>query len=467
MKQQTVHRIMFAAPASGSGKTSVTCGFLSHLVQNHTDVTAFKCGPDYIDPMFHKQVLGIPCGNLDTFFCGHEETADLLASCNHEYAVLEGVMGIYDGLGGIYRQASCYDVACATNTPIILVMDAQKTGRTLISLLKGILADDNARLIKGILLNKISAGFYARISPVISRELEESGYAAKLLGFLPKVPGADFSSRHLGLLTPSEIPELSEKIRAIQSALEENCDLEEILHIMQSAPQMKLQGLSAHLSANTDKTASLPLAVAMDEAFCFYYTENLRLLEACGVKIIPFSPLHDIKLPEGIKGIYIGGGYPELFLKELSENTSMLNSIRSAIESGIPSLAECGGFMYLHESITDTDGTPFSMVGSVKGTCKKKERPVRFGYVELSYEKDIEGNPLLAALSGMRGHEFHYYESNNCGRNITVKKAGDTITWPAMHIGYEHVWGFPHLYFASAPEFLTAFTNAMRSIRGE
>ena len=467
-KHKKINRILFAAPRSGSGKTMFTCGFLNLLKKKGVDVKSYKCGPDYIDPMFHKKVLGIYGGNLDTFFCSHEKVAAILGGCEHEYAVIEGVMGIYDGIGGLSVTASGYDVATATKTPILLIIDAYGTGRTIISQIKGILADDGKKLIKGIILNKTSEGFYIRLKTAINDELYSCGYEARVLGYLPKLKDVSVDSRHLGLIRPDEIADIKEKIDTISDAIEKYCDVDEILKIMKNAETIDSESAytaesSSDLSNEADSVNQtnecqplVTMAVAMDEAFCFYYKENLELLKRLGVKIVPFSPIHDEKLPEEIDGLYIGGGYPELYLKELSENESMRKSIRTAIENGIFSIAECGGFMYLNKSISDEDGNTYEMVGVVDGECTKCDRLVRFGYIQLQ-------NP--DGTDAIKGHEFHYYDSTLNGSDMVAVKAGDDKKWEAMHVGNDHIWGFPHMYFESNEAFVAKFVEEMRNGR--
>ena len=467
-KHKKINRILFAAPRSGSGKTMFTCGFLNLLKKKGVDVTSYKCGPDYIDPMFHKKVLGIYGGNLDTFFCSHEKVAAILGGCEHEYAVIEGVMGIYDGIGGLSVTASGYDVATATKTPILLIIDAYGTGRTIISQIKGILADDGKKLIKGIILNKTSEGFYIRLKTAINDELSSCGYEARVWGYLPKLKDVSVDSRHLGLIRPDEIADIKEKIDTISDAIEKYCDVDEILKIMKNAETINSESAyiaesSSDLSNEADSVNQtnecqplVTMAVAMDEAFCFYYKENLELLKRLGVKIVPFSPIHDEKLSEEIDGLYIGGGYPELYLKELSENESMRKSIRTAIENGIFSIAECGGFMYLNKSISDENGNNYEMVGVVDGECTKCDRLVRFGYIQLL-------NP--DGTDAIKGHEFHYYDSTLNGSDMVAVKAGDDKKWEVMHVGNDHIWGFPHMYFESNEAFVAKFVEEMRNGR--
>lgn len=485
MAGQTTHkrvkRILLAAPKSGSGKTMITCGLLNLFKEKGFDVTSFKCGPDYIDPMFHKKVLGIYGGNLDTFFCSHERVKEILFSCDHELAFIEGVMGVYDGIGGLSVEGSCYDIAKATDTPIILVVDGKGAGRSIISMIKGILLDDTDHLIKGIILNRVTENFYLRLKPLIEKELSAAGYQVKLLGAVPELKDILIDSRHLGLLRPDEITDLKAIIDAISDALERFVDIEALLDIMNwySGEEANIYVKSeSHKEADgcvREKASSVNLAVAMDDAFCFYYRENLKLLEKLGVSLKFFSPLHDKKLPEDIQGIYIGGGYPELHLKELSENVTMRQSIKEAVEKGIPSIAECGGFMYLHEKIYSPEGDAFDMVGVVSGTCKKQDHLVRFGYVELkkndskrehiSLELEAQANSFASSLEGIRGHEFHYYDSSDNGDSMVAVKAGEEKLWDTMHVTGNTVWGFPHLYFESKPEFAEHFVEAMRNVR--
>ncbi len=463
------NRIMIAAPKSGSGKTLFTCGLLNLLKRSGRDVTSFKCGPDYIDPMFHKKVLGIYGGNLDTYFCGPGGVRSILGGCGHKYAVIEGVMGVYDGLGGLSLEGSSYDAAMATDTPIILVVDARGAGRTILSTVKGILADDEKRLIKGIILNKVSGSFYERLKTAAEESLGKAGFDVKILGYLPKLESVNIDSRHLGLMMPGEVDSIREKIDLLSDTIDKYCDIGEILSIMEGAEEIPVEGGKSHgdgADQPVQESNPVRLAVAMDDAFCFYYKENLKALESLGAKLCFFSPLKDEKLPEGTAGIYIGGGYPELHLKELEENESMRKSIKDAIDSGTPTIAECGGFMYLHESIRDEEGRERSMVGAVNGSCSKQDHLVRFGYVELDDKGGTAEGSFARALKGMRGHEFHYYDSTDNGSDMIVRKVGSALSWDAMHVRKGQVFGFPHMYFPSAPEFTGEFVKVMRDGRG-
>ena len=344
-----VNRVLLAGMTSGSGKTTLTCAFLRCLLKRGYDLKSYKCGPDYIDPMFHKKAFGIESRNLDIFFMGEEIVKRNVAKAENGYAVMEGAMGIYDGNDPSSSAGSCYEIATITSTPIVLVVNAGKVGRTVISMIKGVIGDDDRKLIKGIILNNISEKFYEMLFPVLEEELSESRPDIKLLGFFPKTKGIDFESRHLGLKLPGESDDTSDKIETASKVFEENIDVAEMISIMESAREFEISEKSG--SDMQCKGEGLTLAVALDDAFCFYYPDNIEMFEERGVKIKYFSPLNDSEVPEDADGILLGGGYPELYLEKLSANKEMLTSIKSFIEEKKPSLAECGGFMYLGKSI--------------------------------------------------------------------------------------------------------------------
>lgn len=472
-ENKRLNRIMFAAPRSGSGKTMITCGFLNLFKRRGLDITSYKCGPDYIDPMFHRKVLGIVGGNLDTYFCDYEQIMNILSETDHEYAVLEGVMGVYDGLGGIDTKASSMDVAIASRTPIILIVDAYGSGRTVISLIKGILSDDKEGLIKGIILNRVSDNFYDRLKPVLEEELNKS-FDVKILGYLPVLKDVHIDSRHLGLISPDEIHNINEQINLISDQMEKSIAVDDVISIMNmaediisDASESVLGNISENISASRDETVgdtsgSFRIAVARDEAFSFYYQENLKLLEIRGIEIVYFSPLHDKKIPDNVDGVLLGGGYPENYLPELSKNKDMLESVKKVFsDDSVFSLAECGGFMYLHNYIESEAGTKYQMAGVIQGGCKRKQRLVRFGYIEsdLAFKNTKKKYKI-------RGHEFHYYDSTDNGEDGIIYKAGTDISWKGMHITDMHVWGFPHFYYMSCPEFVDYIYECMEKKHG-
>lgn len=449
-------RIMIAAPQSGSGKTLITCALLQALKEKNYYLESFKCGPDYIDPMFHKTVLGISSRNLDPFFTEDSITRMLLAKGqdSRDLAVIEGVMGLYDGLGGIREEASSYALAKATNTPIILTVNARGMGRSLLALLSGFLQYDTAHLIKGVILNQTPSSF----ASVLSKEIEETFHIPVVASF-PVRDDVRIESRHLGLVMPYELEDIQSRLKIASQVLCENANIEQILEIAKSAPKLEYDVKRDIKQKLTEKT--IRIGVARDEAFCFYYEDNLDLLKSLGAKLIFFSPLHDDTLPKDLDGILFGGGYPELYLKELEENESMRNSVKSAIENKMPSLAECGGFMYLHDTIFDSEKKPYKMAGVIHACCMKKERLVRFGYLTLNSKTDS----FLQKGETIRGHEFHYYDSEDNGECAIAKKPVGIRSWECVHAGSDHWWGFAHLSYYSNPKFAEKFAEACRSYK--
>ena len=453
-----INRFMIAAPKSGSGKTMITCALLQLLKDSGKNVLSYKCGPDYIDPMFHKKVLGVPSKNLDTFFTDEKTTVQLFLDerADGDFAVLEGVMGLYDGLGGIYEQGSSYHLAKVTQTPIILVVDAKGMGKSVLALIAGFLQYDTHHLIKGVLLNRMSKGYYDIIKPLIEKEL-----FVKVVGYFPEQKDIGLSSRHLGLVMPDELADIKEQLDELAGRLKKTIDLDMLLDIAVEAEEItKTTNTEQMQIQNQNNTVNI--AVAMDEAFCFYYEDNLRLLEKCGAKLQYFSPLHDTKLPDNCDALLLGGGYPELYAKELSENLSMRNSIKTAFKTGLPTVAECGGFMYLHtyihnicEEDADAQNYVFGMTGALDSECHFKGKLVRFGYIEL----EEKHNNFLPTDEKIRAHEFHYYDSTDNGADCIATKPATGRSYDCV-ISHDNYWlGFPHLYYPSNPHFAESFVR--------
>lgn len=454
-----INRIMIAAPKSGSGKTTITCALLQALKDAGERVVSYKCGPDYIDPMFHKTVLGIESKNLDTFFTGEDETKQLfLQGCTEgETAVLEGVMGLYDGLGGIREEGSSYHLAKVTKTPIVLVVDAKGMGRSVIALLAGFLAYDTEKLIKGIIFNRMSQAYYEVIRPIAEKEL-----GVMLLGCFPEQK-QHIQSRHLGLYLPQEVSDIRVRLKETAQELCHNLSIEAVIRIAEGAPLLDApSGKEGWAEPETEYSRienQAVIAVARDEAFCFYYAENLALLERCGVRLQFFSPLRDKALPEHCCGVLLGGGYPELYAKELSENTEMRHSIQQAFLCGMPMTAECGGFLYLHKSLRNRDGISYPMAGVLSGNCRDMGRSVRFGYVEI---REME-SCFLPEGESIRGHEFHYFDSSDNGTACTARKPVSGKEYPCIIKGAHYWFGFPHLYYPSNPKFAENFVKAAKN----
>lgn len=450
-------RIMLAATASGSGKTLITCGILQALKNRGMKMSSFKCGPDYIDPMFHGRILGISSKNLDTYFTDEEMTRYLFAreASLSDFSILEGVMGYYDGIAGISLQASAYDVARVTKTPVILIINAKGMSTSVIALIQGFLQFQSDSHIAGVILNHTSAMLYPRLKEQIEKLLP-----IKVLGYVPTVSEYVIESRHLGLVTPNEIENLQEKLEGLATVLEETIDLDAMIKLGECAEDMNFQ----EPKLPDYRCSKVRIGIAKDEAFCFYYRDNLELLERFGAELIFFSPIHDEKLPENLNGLIFYGGYPELYAKELSENQSMIQEIKNAITSGMPYLAECGGFMYLHEFMEDMKGNTHPMLGIIKGTVYKTSKLGRFGYIELKSNKtSVFGNENLFC----RGHEFHYFDSTSNGADFVAKKPLTNRSWECIHANENGVAGFPHMYYYSNPQMIVDFLkNCERTDEG-
>lgn len=449
-----LNRLMLAALKSGSGKTTITCALLKALKDNGQSVVSFKCGPDYIDPMFHKKVIGIPSKNLDTFFTDENLTKELfLRNLNEDnFAVIEGVMGLYDGLGGIREEGSSYHLAKVTNTPIILVIDAKGMGRSIIPMIAGYLSYDKEHLIQGVILNKMSKSYYDVIKPLIEIELNIS-----VLGCFPDQKDIQIQSRHLGLILPDELSDIQQQLCNLSDEFKKTVDIEAINDIANQAKEIDITYNDLRTNGyDSNNTSSSPvIAVAYDEAFCFYYEDNLSLLKDYGARIEYFSPLHDKKLPDECDAILIGGGYPEIYADELSKNICMLKSVKCAFDKGLPIVAECGGFMYLHEELTDAEGITYKLVSAIDGRCEYKGKLVRFGYVNI---KEKQTN-FLREGEYIRGHEFHYYDSTNNGDDCIIQKPVTGREYESVIEG-DNLWaGFPHLYYPSNPSFAKMFVQ--------
>ena len=447
----TVPRLMLAAPASGSGKTTVSCGLLRAAQRRGLAPCAFKCGPDYIDPMFHRAVLGLPSRNLDLFFSGEAEVRSRLAGAapGRGLAVLEGVMGLYDGIGNT-DGASSWRLARATDTPVLLVVRPQGTALTLAALVKGLQTFRAQSQIGGVLLNGCTQRMAGLLAPAIQGET-----GLPVLGFLPVVPQAELPSRHLGLFTPGEIRDLQGKLDRLADQLEETADLEGIFALARSAPPLEGAPL---LPAEEDPEGPV-VAVARDEAFCFYYEDNLDELRRAGARLAFFRPTRDQSLPEGTCGLYLGGGYPELHARALSENRAMGEAVRRAVLDGMPTLAECGGFLYLQSTLEDGEGVSWPMAGVLDGAGFKTSRLQRFGYVTLTAQED---SPYLKQGETVAAHEFHRWDCTRNGELCRARRPSGGEGWNCMVEQGNLLAGFPHLYFPSNPQFAVRFAAACR-----
>ena len=425
---------LVAAPNSGAGKTTMVCALLGALKLQGETPCAFKCGPDYIDPMFHRSVLGIDSFNLDLFFSTPENVRRQYAlhCADHSAAVCEGAMGFYDGLGGTATDASAWAVADTLEVPVLLVLRPKGVSLTLAAQVQGLLNFRRASRICGILLNDCTPSLYALLAPMLERETD-----VPVLGYLPHLPEAQLPSRHLGLYTAAELTDLQSKLRLLAETAQQTVQWPRLREICAAKARQAEAMASVHPRTK--------IAVARDEAFCFTYAETLEALTQAGAQLCFFSPLRDSELPEGAAGLYLPGGYPELHARDLSRNVSMRQSIQNAVCASLPTVAECGGFLYLGQSLEAADGVSYPMAGVLPGAGFRVGRLVRFGYANLSAH---ENSLLFRAGEQFPVHEFHHWDSTENGAALTACKPTTGKQWQCGFISPSLYAGFPHLYWA-------------------
>ena len=442
-------RIMIAAMNSGSGKTVVTCALLRALAKRGLSVEAFKCGPDYIDPMFHTRVLNTPCRNLDLFLQGESGLRRTLEKQRAEVALLEGAMGFYDGVNGT-PEASAWQVAERTQTPVVLVVRPKGTSVTLAAQIRGLVDFRPDSQIVGILLNDCKPTLYAHLKPILERE---TGLA--VLGCLPPLEEARLESRHLGLVTAAEVREFQSRFDRLAAQLDHSADLDKLLSLaaeVEPPPEQKREPAPERCV----------IAVARDKAFCFYYEDNLDALREAGARLAFFSPLRDSALPEA-DGLYLGGGYPELYAGELSENTALREELLRQISGGMPTLAECGGFLYLKKTLRDEAGRSVPMVGALPGEGYPTQGLRRFGYLRLSAEEETM---LFRPGEHIPAHEFHYWDCTENGDRFRAEKPSGAA-WRCGYGTKTLYAAFPHLHFNGAFPLAERFVAAAAAHRKE
>lgn len=423
-------RVLFAGVSSGSGKTTAVCAVLSLLKRRGVKLSACKCGPDYIDPMFHSSVLGIKCSNLDPFFCDRDLLRCLLnENSGVELTVIEGVMGYYDGTGEDGTDNSTYTVASQTETPVILVLNAKGAAASLLAQIEGFLNFCKESRIKGVLFNRMTEMNYKNISRLLKQRF---GNSIVPVGLIPELPEkCIIPSRHLGLVTADEITELTSVLQKTADICENTIDINSIIEIANNAEQLNFS------SPTIPQFDKINLAVARDEAFCFYYKDTISLFEKMGAHIKYFSPLANEELPKNADGLLLGGGYPELYSDILEKNTVSKESVKNAILSGMPTIAECGGFQYLGNKL---DGK--KMCGVLSLESFETNKLVRFGYVTLTAKEDNLFGPVGSVL---KAHEFHYWDSTDTGNSFIAEKPSGkkwdcVISTPTLYAGYPHLF---------------------------
>jgi cobyrinic acid a,c-diamide synthase len=457
--------IVIAAPQSGSGKTTVTLGIMECLKRRGLQVAPFKVGPDFIDPGFHAQVCGRPSVNLDGWMCPEEFVHETFAHhvAGADVAVVEGVMGLFDGMSGDSDQGSTAQVARILSAPVILVVDARSQARSAAALVKGFVEFDPRVRVAGVVFNNVGSDNHAR---VLSEALASALPSVRLIGCLPREERLQLPSRHLGLVTAQEHPLSTEFRQLLAETVERHLDLAGMLALASGS------GTAPPPAARPDdenpEAAAVRIAVARDAAFCFLYEDNLRLLRRAGAELVEFSPLADDGLPAGVAGIYLPGGYPEIFADTLAANEPMKEAIRGAVASGMPVYAECGGFIYLSQGVTDHRGhgdTLHPLVGIYPVTASMLPRRKALGYRQL---ETVAPSILGPAATMARGHEFHYSEMGvmppEVERRYRVSRRGEELGLEGYVVN-NCLASYLHLHFGSNPSLAPAFVASCRRFK--
>lgn len=392
-------RLLLAAPMSGSGKTTITAGLIAALRRRGLRIAPFKCGPDYIDPGYHALAAGQPCYNLDSWLIPPDQIVGVLArrSAEADLAVIEGVMGLFDGYAGNDDTGSSAHIARLTATPVIIVLDARAMARTAAALIAGLRDFDRRVTIGGVILNRVGSPRHA----ALIRDAIEQTVGVPVLGYVPRHDGLTLPERHLGLVPVAESGRWQEWLTEAAVQVEQTIDLDRLLAVAYTAPPLPVPASPTLAPVSSARPV---IAIARDEAFNFIYPDNLDLLQAAGAELAFFSPLHDTALPVGTAAIYLCGGFPELFADQLSANQAMLAAIREAAAAGMPIYAECGGLMYLTETLIDQHGHAFAMAGVLPGYSRMTPR-LTLGYRTIAAQAETW---LWRTGETVRGHEFHY-----------------------------------------------------------
>ncbi|SCX80516.1 cobyrinate a,c-diamide synthase [Alkaliphilus peptidifermentans] len=437
-------RIVIAGTHSGVGKTTITLGIMGALIKRRMDIKPFKVGPDYIDPQFHRRVTGNPSRNLDSYLL-EESMIKYLFNKNcavEDMAIIEGVMGLYDGLGTNKDQGSTAHISKILKSPVILIIDGGGMSSSAAAMVLGYKQYDEDVDLKGVIINNLSGEKHYKIL----QEAIERDTGIRCIGYLKKTESIELKSRHLGLIPCMEVPEIDERLAEIIAMVEETIDLDALISFTSKAE--KLQNIN---EIQINYKSDVAIGYAYDEAFNFYYEDNLDILRQMGADLIPFSPLRDKSLPENIHGIYLGGGFPEVFSKELENNHQIREEILSRAQIGMPIYGECGGFMYLTEDIKNLDGDIHKMVGIFNVHSEMTNKLQRFGYVEVEPEADCR---LFQNTGKIKAHEFHRSIVQNMKEHYIyqVSKVKDGRTQKRWNCGLEKnncLGAYPHIHFYS------------------
>lgn len=464
MANQKKHpSFIIAGTNSSCGKTTVTLGVMEALKRRGLPVAPFKAGPDYIDPGHHRALLGMPSYNLDAWMMGPDGVKKTFrANSTNRVGVIEGVMGLFDGRGGGV-EGSTAQLAKILDIPVVLVVNAEKTAGSVWAMVKGFVELDPNVKIRWVVFNKVAGPrHFNMIMASKPRSIK-----TVCLGYVPRDEGMSLPERHLGLVTTGDLRRGAWKrfVKKAGDAVEKGIDLSRLLN---GLPKL-LNPRFEHAGAGPVKDREKPwreknapkIAVAFDNAFSFYYEENLDILKGLGAKIKFFSPLKDKKLPEGINGIYIGGGYPELFAKGLEANSEMRREIKRLARNGMPVYSECGGLMYLGRSIKGLNDKTRKMCGVFPWVSRLHGKRQALGYREVTVKK---GCPMMPCGGVMRGHEFHYSELGPVPSNVKKTFSFETSGKKTSE-GYAFkntLATYMHVHFASSPDFARGFVDLCR-----
>ncbi len=449
-----IPRIVIAATQSGAGKTTIVAGLLAALRARGIKAQPYKVGPDYIDPGYHRLASGRAAHNLDTWLVSEEKLADLFASTaqSADIAVIEGVMGLYDG--GKNGVSSTAEIAKHLGAPVLLVVDAKSMGDSAAALALGFKLYDRDVNLAGVILNRLGSDSHEEM---IKSALKRLGI--EVYGALRRDETLHLPQRHLGLV-PTEENDAALTVQRIGQSVAAQVDIDPLLTLAKTAAPVHGSFFSA-----LPKGKSVCVALANDEAFSFYYPESIAVLEAMGAKIAPFSPLHDARLPKGCAGIFLGGGFPEMFAAKLSANEAMRRALLEAIGQGLPVYAECGGLMYLTRRIRGFGGESYPMVGAVPAVCNMEKKLQTVGYIEAEALRD---NLLCRAGEKLRGHEFHFStlepeEQGNFPWAFRFEKKRVRKIYPSGFAKGNLLASYLHIHFAGNVGAAERFLNVCRA----
>ncbi len=452
-----IPRIVIASPHSGAGKTTVAVGLMNAFASRGLRVQPFKVGPDFIDPSYHTAATKVHSKNLDTWLTSREVVRKIFVKSSRmcDLAIIEGVMGLFDGAKGSDDSASTAEISRILNAPVILVVDVSRMAGSSAALVHGFNTFDKTLKVKGVILNRVKSQKHLELT---KEAIERSG--VQVVGALPSVAEISMPSRHLGLIPALEHDSLAEFLVGLREFIGNHLELDQILEIAKAADELEVK----EEDTNSPKAKTMSrVGIAYDEAFNFYYRDNIELLEANGAEVVPFSPIHDSSLPSSLDGIFLGGGFPEVYAKQLEENVQMRESIKKAVEDEMPVYAECGGLMYLVKSMLDLHGCRRRMVGILSG---ETVMGAKLGSLNYSLAYVTRKNLLSNAGFTLRGHEYHYSKIQDVPADAKFAyemKIGKGISercdgWIQNNL----LASYMHIHFAYDPQIARNFIDACR-----